>query len=55
MIEIYWPTELHNRQPYGDPLDLEAADADLVAEVAGIATRAGLSLPPALAAMGATP
>jgi catechol-2,3-dioxygenase len=55
MIEVYWPTGLHNRQPYGDPLDLDASDADLIAEVAGIAARAGLPLPPALAAMGATP
>jgi catechol-2,3-dioxygenase len=55
MIEVYWPTGLHNYQPYGDPLDLDASDADLIEEVAGIAARAGLSLPPALAALGATP
>ena len=55
MVEVSWPTGLDNHQPYGDPLDLDAADADLIAAVAGIAARAGLSLPPALAAMGATP
>jgi len=55
MVEVYWPTGLHNSQPYGDPLDLDASDADLIDDVAGIAARAGLSLPPALAAMGATP
>jgi catechol-2,3-dioxygenase len=55
MIEVYWPTNVHNWQPHGDPLDLEASDADLIGEVAGIAERAGLPLPPALAAMGTTP
>jgi catechol-2,3-dioxygenase len=49
MIEVYWPTGLHNRQPYGDPLDFEASDADLLHQTAGIAERAGLPLPPALA------
>jgi catechol-2,3-dioxygenase len=48
MIEIYWPTGLHNRQPYGDPFDLEAAEAELIQAVTDIAARAGLSLPPAL-------
>jgi catechol-2,3-dioxygenase len=55
MVEVYWPTGLHNHQPHGDPLDLDASDADLIAAVAGIAARAGLALPPAVAAMGATP
>ena len=55
MIEVYWPTGLHNHQPYGDPLDLDKSDADLIQEVEAIATRAGLALPPALVAMGATP
>jgi catechol 2,3-dioxygenase-like lactoylglutathione lyase family enzyme len=55
MIEVYWPTGLHNGQPYGDPLDLEASDGHLIAEVAAIAAGAGLSLPPALVATGATP
>ena len=50
MIEVYWPTGLHNLQPYGDPFDLDASDADLIQEVADIAARAGLSLPPTLAA-----
>ena len=50
MIEVYWPTGLYNGQPYGDPLDLEESDADLVAEVAAIAERAGLSLPSTLVA-----
>jgi catechol-2,3-dioxygenase len=55
MVEVYWPTGLHNLQPYGDPLNFEASDAELIAEVAGIAARAGLSLPAALAAMRTTP
>ena len=55
MIEVYWPTDLHNGQPYGDPLDLEESDAGLVAEVAAIAERAGLSLPSTLVATGTTP
>jgi len=50
MIEVYWPTGLHNHQPYGDPFDLDAPDAILLKEVADIAARAGLSLPPTLAA-----
>ena len=49
MIEVYWPTGLHNPQPYGDPLDLEASDADLLQQTATIAERAGLALPPTLA------
>ena len=55
MIEVYWPTGLDNWQPHGDPLDLDASDADLIAEVAAIAARAELSLPPALVAMDTTP
>jgi catechol-2,3-dioxygenase len=51
MIEIYWPTGLDNRQPHGDPLDLERSDTDLIQEVEDIATRAGLALPPTLVAM----
>jgi catechol-2,3-dioxygenase len=54
-VEVSWPTGLDNPQPHGDPLDFDASDADLIAAVAGIAARAGLPLPPALAAMGATP
>jgi catechol-2,3-dioxygenase len=55
MIEVYWPTDLRNRQPYGDRLDLEASDEDLIALVARIAAGDGLSLPPALAATDSTP
>jgi catechol-2,3-dioxygenase len=55
MIEVYWPTGLRNRQPYGDPFDLDAPEADLIQEVADIAASAGLSLPPTLAAKGTTP
>jgi catechol-2,3-dioxygenase len=55
MIEIYWPTGLHNRQPHGDPFDLEASEADLIQEVADIAAAAGLPLPPALVTMGTAP
>jgi catechol-2,3-dioxygenase len=32
-IEIYWPTNVHNRQPYGDPLDLTASEEALLGEV----------------------
>jgi len=55
MIEVYWPTGLHNHQPYGDPLDLDASEATLIEEVAEIAARAGLSLPPVLVVTGSTP
>jgi hypothetical protein len=55
MIEVYWPTGLHNLQPYGDPFDLDAPEADLIQEVANIAASAGLSLPPALVVTGTTP
>jgi len=48
MIEIYWPTGLQNRQPYGDPLDFAASDADLLRQTAAITDRAGLPLPPTL-------
>jgi catechol-2,3-dioxygenase len=55
MIEVYWSTGLQNRQPYGDPLDFEASDADLLQQTAAIAERVGLPLPPALATTSATP
>jgi catechol-2,3-dioxygenase len=55
MIEVYWPTGLRNRQPYGDQFDLDAPEADLIQEVADIAASARLSLPPTLAAKGTTP
>jgi catechol 2,3-dioxygenase-like lactoylglutathione lyase family enzyme len=51
MIEIYWPTGVRNRQPHGDPFDLEAPDSVLIAHVAEIAERAGVPLSPELEAM----
>jgi catechol-2,3-dioxygenase len=48
MIEIYWATNVHNWQPYGDPIDFAAPEADLLADIArveaatrGDATRSG--------------
>ena len=37
MIEVYWATNVHNWQPYGDPIDLAAAEAELMADVERVA------------------
>ena len=37
MIEIYWATNVHNWQPYGDPIDLAATEAELLADVERVA------------------
>jgi hypothetical protein len=49
-IEVYWPTRLHNHQPHGDPIDLNASEAELLPEVARVTAQAGLPLPAVLAA-----
>jgi catechol-2,3-dioxygenase len=41
MIEVYWPTDLRNRHPHGERLDLEVSEEDLIAPVARIAAGAG--------------
>ncbi len=46
LIEIYWATELHVRQPYGHPIDLDAPKEVVLRDVARVAEQFGL-LPPA--------
>ncbi len=41
MIEIYWPTNIHNWQPYGDPIDLEWSEEELVHDVERVARLTG--------------
>ena len=40
-IEIYWATNVHNRQPYGDPLDLTVSEEELLAEVERVQRETG--------------
>jgi hypothetical protein len=52
MIEIYWATDVHNWQPYGDPLDLDATEDDLLAEVERVARQTSarsVAAPPTVA------
>lgn len=44
-IEVYWATNVHNHQPYGDPVDLSATDAALIAEVERVASSVGMVMP----------
>lgn len=37
MIEVYWPTNLHNWQPYGDPIDLDWSEEQLCGDVERVA------------------
>jgi catechol-2,3-dioxygenase len=46
MIEVYWPTNVHNHQPYGDPIDLDAPEDALLQDVERVAQKAGLTWPP---------
>ena len=48
LVEVYWATGLNNRQPYADPIDLEAPEEELRQAVARVAANAGLPLPTAL-------
>ena len=32
-VEVYWATDVHNHQPYGDPVDLAATEDELLREV----------------------
>jgi catechol-2,3-dioxygenase len=40
MIEVYWPTNVHNWQPYGDPIDLDASEDELRRDVERVAREA---------------
>ena len=40
-IEVYWATNVHNRQPYGDPIDLAASEEILLADVERVARETG--------------
>lgn len=37
MIEVYWSTNVHNWQPYGDPIDLDASEETLLRDVERVA------------------
>ena len=37
MIEVYWATNVHNWQPYGDPIDLDASEETLLRDVERVA------------------
>ncbi|HEY3080767.1 MAG TPA: VOC family protein [Chloroflexota bacterium] len=41
MIEVYWATNVDNWQPYGDPVDLAASEAELLADVERVARETG--------------
>ncbi|HVC34945.1 MAG TPA: VOC family protein [Chloroflexota bacterium] len=49
MIEVYWPTNVHSHQPYGDPIDLDASEDELLRDVERVARLAG----PPIAGAGA--
>jgi catechol 2,3-dioxygenase len=40
-IEVYWATHVDNWQPYGDPVDLNASEEELLAEVARVQRETG--------------
>ncbi len=40
MIEVYWPTNVHNHQPYGDAIDLDASEDELLRDVERVARQA---------------
>jgi catechol-2,3-dioxygenase len=40
-IEVYWATDVHNWQPYGDPIDLAASEEELLADVERVARETG--------------
>ena len=41
LVEVYWPTGVACRQPYGDPIDLTRSEEALRRDVAELAARAG--------------
>ena len=43
-IEIYWPTGIDYPQPYGDPIDLDADDDELMAVLNQLEPREGTGL-----------
>lgn len=45
MIEVYWPTNVHNHQPYGDPIDLDVSEDVLLRDVERVAKNAKLAAP----------
>ena len=46
MIEIYWATGVHFRQPYAHPIDLDLPEEELLRDVARVAEAFGLPVPP---------
>lgn len=40
-IEVYWATNVHNHQPYGDPVDLTAPEDELLREVERVRRETG--------------
>jgi len=41
LVEVYWPTGVACRPPYGDPIDLTRSEEALRRDVAELAARAG--------------
>ena len=41
LVEVYWPTGVACRPPYGDPIDLTQSEEALRRDVAELAARAG--------------
>jgi catechol-2,3-dioxygenase len=48
-VEVYWATDVHNHQPYGDPIDLSAPEAELLVDVERVARETGARGKPASA------
>ena len=49
LIEIYWATNVRVQQPYGQPIDLDASEEELLREVERVAQQVGISvLPPSI-------
>lgn len=45
MIEIYWATGVHVRQPYAHPIDLDLPEEELLRDVMRVAESFGLPVP----------
>ena len=46
-VEVYWATNVHNHQPYGDPIDLAAPEEELRREVERVRRETGAPVGPA--------
>jgi catechol-2,3-dioxygenase len=46
MIEIYWSTNVHVRQPYAHPIDLDVPEEELLRDVERVAEQFGLPASP---------